>query len=176
MHVSDVLMHFLACQKAVINVAPMEIDLKFKLFAYCLFRKQWMSFVTDSWMSSYSRCLPNHLSYSFYKLNSWLLCVLANTFWCNWIILRVSNTSFHVTLIRKYILYVLVPPQNVVITANGPLREGVSITLMCNSGSSNPESTITWYKDNTELSNLTDNIRHVRTENGDFNGKSTVSS
>ena len=53
-----------------------------------------------------------------------------------------------------------------------PMVEGVSITLTCNSGTSNPPSTITWLKDETEVF---DGVKAVAVENGDYGGKVTIS-
>lgn len=45
----------------------------------------------------------------------------------------------------------VVPPQNVTITASQTMKEGEAVTLLCNSGTSNPESAIRWLKNETEI-------------------------
>lgn len=67
----------------------------------------------------------------------------------------------------------VVPPQNVVITPNDmALTAGDPTVLSCSSGSSNPVSTITWYKNNTEIR---ENVKETGTSLVEFGGTDTRS-
>lgn len=60
-----------------------------------------------------------------------------------------------------------------VITPNdAALIAGTEVVLTCSSGSSNPVSAITWYKNNTEIR---ENVRQTGASAADFNGVETRS-
>lgn len=65
-----------------------------------------------------------------------------------------------------------VPPQNVTITPQRPMKEGVPIILTCDSGSSNPVSRITWSKNESVVLKSVEEIGHY---DGQFGGRTTKS-
>ena len=64
------------------------------------------------------------------------------------------------------------PPQNVTITPQRAFREGVAVTLECNSGTSNPVSSIRWLKNETEI---VDRSITSSSSDSEYGGKATVS-
>ena len=70
-----------------------------------------------------------------------------------------------------------VPPQNVTISPMVAMKAGISTTLTCNSGTSNPRSVISWFKNETEVftSDQGVSVQEVSVENGAYGGKVTVS-
>ncbi|KAK3107205.1 hypothetical protein FSP39_009369 [Pinctada imbricata] len=85
------------------------------------------------------------------------------------LVCRANNTVLPGGIMGQQQMNVLFGPDSVTISGSSTLNENTVLSLTCNAALSNPQSTLTWYKNGSPFTVS----GPVSTQNGDYGGKTT---